>query len=84
MILGLYAVRDLKSGYQAPTCADNDAIAARMFGNAVQQGDSMLMNYAKDFALFRLGDYDTSTGRVEMLDLPCLILEAVDVLKGKE
>ena len=37
MNFGVYAVRDVKSGFQTPTCQVNDAVAIRGFASAVIQ-----------------------------------------------
>lgn len=64
MKLSVYAVKDLKSTYMQPTFDVNDQTAIRNFKFAVNNPES-LMNFAvKDFALYRIGCYDTESGEI--------------------
>lgn len=61
MLLGVYAMRDVHTGYMTPTVEQNDAVAVRNFSHAVQSG-GVLTTHAADFALCRIGSYDTDAG----------------------
>lgn len=65
MILNVYAIRDVKSGYMNPTFELNDAVAMRNFQFACQQTDSLLFAAAADFELYQIGRYDTETGIIQ-------------------
>lgn len=68
MKLSVYAVKDLKSTFMSPTFDVNDQTAIRNFKFAVNNPES-LMNFAvKDFALYRIGCYDTETGDITGYD----------------
>ena len=79
MILGIYAIRDLKSGFMTPTVEQNDAVAIRNFEHAVQQGNSVLFSHASDFQLMHLGEYDTESGRIVPDDLIEIVFDGKDV-----
>lgn len=81
MIFGVYSIRDVKSGFMQPTVEMNDAIAHRNFSHAVQNVDSVLFSHFKDFALYKIGTFDSETGAVTALPLVELVCEASDCLK---
>lgn len=83
MTFGVYAVRDVKVGFQSITIQPNDPVAVRGFESTVMQSDSILKTHAKDFALYRLGSFDADTGRLVPEDLPQLLIEAASCLKGE-
>lgn len=78
MIKGLYCVRDYKVGYTALITDENDAVALRGFKMALSP-DTIMYNNPKDFALFKVGSFDTETGKVEPCE-PVLIDEAYNIL----
>lgn len=84
MKFGVYCMRDVKAGFMSPTISENDPIAARAFGDAVLRSDSVLLNYASDFALYRMGDFDSNSGRITPLDVPVLVIQATDILAGQK
>lgn len=68
MIYGVYAVRDFKTGFMAPTVDVNDASAIRNFEHAVCGAEqSLFFSHPEDYALFKIGDYDADSG----LLVPC-------------
>lgn len=79
MNLGIYAIRDLKSGFMTPTVEQNDAVAVRNFEHAVRQGNSILFSHASDFQLMYLGEYDTETGRITPAELIEIVFDGKDV-----
>ena len=82
MKFGVYAVRDVKSGFQTPTCQVNDAVASRGFASAVMNSDSVLFTHAQDFALYRIGEFDADKGALISEPMPVLLIEASNCLKG--
>lgn len=82
MTFGIYAIRDVKVGFQSITVQPNDPVAARSFESTVINSDSILFTHAQDFALYRIGTWDSDTGRIQPEDLPVLILEATNCLQG--
>lgn len=78
MFKGLYCVRDYKVGYTAVITDENDAVALRGFKMALSP-DTIMYNNPKDFALFKVGTFDTETGKIEPCE-PVLIDEAYNIL----
>lgn len=78
MVLGVYAIRDVKVGFLTPTVEQNERVAIRNFSHAVVNSQSVLSSYAKDFALYRLGTYDNDTGVITPDPLPVHVYEAAD------
>lgn len=81
MNFGVYAVRDVKSGFQTPTCQVNDAVAIRGFASAVMQSDSVLFTHASDFSLYKIADFDSDSGKLVPLALPVELIQASSCLK---
>lgn len=81
MKFGVYSVRDVKSGFQTPTCQVNDAVAVRGFASAVMQSDSVLFTHAADFALYKIAEFDADAGKIVPLDLPVELMQAASCLK---
>lgn len=82
MVFGIYCVRDVKSGFQSPAAQVNDSVAVRGFQSAVVNSDSVLFTHSKDFALYKVAEFDADSGRITPLDMPVLLIEASDCLKG--
>lgn len=84
MKFGIYCVRDVKSGFQTPTAQVNDAVAVRGFASAVINSDSVLFTHASDFALYKVAEFDSDSGRITPLDLPVELMQASAALAMKE
>lgn len=82
MLRGIYAVRDYKVGYTNVITDYNDDTAVRGFKSALSP-DSLMYNNPKDFALFKLGEYDTDTGVIYPCE-PTLIDEAYNLMPKGE
>ena len=54
MMLNVYSIRDVRSGFLTPTVDQNDYIAARNFANAIMESHGVLFTHASDFQLLRL------------------------------
>lgn len=67
MILGVYSVKDIKSGFTGLMLDQNDQIAVRNFEHAFADKNSVYRTHAKDFSLFRVGKFDTTDGKLETL-----------------
>uniref|UniRef100_A0AAU8AW41 Nonstructural protein n=2 Tax=unclassified Microvirus TaxID=338099 RepID=A0AAU8AW41_9VIRU len=83
MIFDVYSIRDVKSGYSLPITEMNDAVAMRNFANAVNKEGSIYNTHAKDFSLYRIGNFDSENGILED-DIPQLVCEAYSLLEEKE
>lgn len=75
MIYNLYSMHDDKTGFMAPTMDMNDESAIRNFNHAVVTSDGILYTHASDFALYRIGSFDTDHG---VLDLCVPIVRLAD------
>lgn len=76
----LYAVRDVKVGYNAPFIEINDATAKRGFAMAVQSASGSVMSFApSDFSLFKVGEFDSDCGMVIPFD-PVYLACAADYI----
>lgn len=84
MIYGVYAIRDLKTGFLTPTVDVNDQSAMRNFEHAVvSHPDSLFFSHPEDYTLFKLGEYDSDLGKLlpfeaiqELLPAPVALLRA--------
>ena len=62
MKLNLYAIKDVKVGFDRPFVEHNDATASRMFQDAVQNKQ---LRYADDMELWKFGEYDNISGEIK-------------------
>lgn len=86
MILGMYSIKDAKTGYMTPVLEQNDAAALRNFSHAVNQPDSIMHDCPNDFALYKVGYFDTDKG-VATFELdkyldPVQLVDASEVLRN--
>lgn len=81
MILNLYSVRDLTTGFNQPWCDKNDECAIRGFSYSINNNDIMGFK-PSDFELFQIGEFDTVSGDVCSI-LPVLVVRGDDVFAGK-
>lgn len=83
MKFSAYSIRDSKTGFLSPTFEVNDQVAMRNFSHAVSNSDSVLFSHARDFDLYKIGTFDTDTGRLMPIEVPVLIMSGSSVLKGE-
>lgn len=81
MILGVYVMRDVKTGFLTPSFDSNDQTAIRNFAHAVCQPSSVLTFQPKDFSLYKLGEYDMDSGFLNPAPQPIHLYEAADALR---
>lgn len=66
----MYSVYDSKAqAYGLPFHAPNDAVALRIFGEAVNDPSTQLNKYPEDFVLFHLGRFDDQTAQFEITNI---------------
>lgn len=75
MILGVYCIRDIKVGWLTPTVDQNDASACRNFVHAMKNQNSILYTHSKDFDLYKIGEFDSDSGRLNGFDSCELVFE---------
>lgn len=79
MKFGIYSIRDFKTGFLAPTVEQNDPVAQRNFEHAVLNTEqSLFFSHPEDYALYRIGSYDSDDGTLESC-LPQEIITAPQV-----
>lgn len=84
MILNIYAIRDSKVNFQQLLMLnDTDPAMSRGFGFMVNNPESV-MNYApKDFDLFKVGTFDTASGKIDPIVPAEYIMNGVDCITEK-
>lgn len=74
----IYSYRDTKVGFMPPQCDQTEQSAVRGFGFAVN-GNNGIMNYSPaDFELYKLGEFDTETGKIDAI-MPQFIVNGASV-----
>lgn len=83
MVVNVYAMRDEFSGYVTPTFEMNDNIAQRNFKFAINRKDTLLYANPKHFDLYKLGTFDSETGKFDAKE-PELVCTGLSVLDKDE
>lgn len=76
----IYSIRDAKVGFMTPTVDANDASAARNFEHAVLNSASLMNSHPGDYALYKIGEFDSDSGAVTGC-MPEHVIDAVGVVK---
>lgn len=84
MMLNVYSIRDVRSGFLTPTVEQNDYIAARNFANAIMESHGVLFTHASDFQLFRIGEFDSDKGVLKPAQLHELVSDGAEVLRSMQ
>lgn len=84
MKLGMYAIKDAKTGFMTPTVDANDASALRNFEHAIYQHDSLLNSHPNDFTLCKLASFDTDLGICDVLPVPLVVADASEVMRSEK
>lgn len=84
MIFGVYSIRDHLSGFQTPVIEQNDALALRNFQMAIDQyprdrGATLMSWRPSDFDFFKIGEFNSETGRISPLVPPELISSGLSI-----
>lgn len=74
MMFGIYGVKDAKTGFMSPTVDQNDFSAWRNFEHAVRNSGSVMTSHRQDFDLYRLGHFDSESGKILVEDTPVLVV----------
>lgn len=82
MLKNIYVIRDYKVGYTNLVLDLNDDVAIRGF-KSILTPDTLQYNNPKDFALFKVGIFDTETGFIEPIE-PLLVEEAYNLMPKGE
>lgn len=62
MIYGIYSVKDECVGYDRPIMFDNDHVAIRNFGLAIEDENSYIYKFPSDYSIWHIADFDCDTG----------------------
>jgi len=82
-ILGIYAIRDIKSErYDTPYFAISEIFAKRRFLLMVDEEPSVLSKWRNEFELHKLGDVNIITGKVIHVEIQ-VILSGNEIKKGE-
>lgn len=86
MMKKVYSIRDNKmETFGTLVFIDNDAVAVRMFGDLVlNDKESLIGKHPADFGLYKLGEFDDTTGKMANLDAPSLLAVGSDFLNRED
>lgn len=79
MIYNIYAIRDELAGFLPPTYDVNDPAAMRNFRVAILRSSDSMHYMPSDFSLYRLGMYDSDTGKLIPDEVPTLLMRGESV-----
>lgn len=81
MIYPLYSIRDIKGDYFSPRIEQNEPSAIRSFAFTVNTPGTTIHSFPEDYQLFRVGDFDSDTGRLLPLANPEFVVSASAVFE---
>lgn len=84
MIYGLYAIRDVKTGFMTPVMEANDASAVRNFAHSIQSSEGILFTFAQDFSLYHIADFNAETGHIAPLVPIIQVADGAAVLSARK
>lgn len=77
----VYSVFDKKAMFfSSPIIVDYPAQAERAFSQEINNPQSQLNQYAEDFALYQIGEFNEEKGTLIPLDVPMHFHEALEYL----
>jgi hypothetical protein len=79
MIYGIYAIKDEKVGFLQVMQDTNDDTALRNFSFAMNRPEQLYASNKQDFALYKLGSFDTLTAEIILESTPKMIVSATSV-----
>lgn len=75
---GVYSAKDLKTGiYNNPFLTRHEAEAIRMFAGAANDPKTMIHTYPSDFELFKVADWNDTTGKYTNLETPHFVMNGL-------
>lgn len=80
MKYGVYCVKDKLAAFNTPFYAENDSVAERQFIDAINIKESVMYNHKQDFDLMKIGVYDSTTGFLDCMNDPELLLHGESVV----
>jgi hypothetical protein len=76
----VFAIRDSKVGFMAPTVEQNAPAAVRNFEHAVLNSASLMNSHPGDYDLYEIGSFDSDSGELEK-SMPKHLCSAADILR---
>lgn len=80
----IYSTKDTTIGFVDIFMAANNAVAKRLFGEAVNQKGNMLNKYPEDYELYAVAEYDEDIGLVKGFEAPEQVARAKDLIKSTQ
>ncbi|AXL14733.1 nonstructural protein [Microviridae sp.] len=78
----LYAVGDLKAQcFTAPVVRRNDQVAMRDMSFLVNEKENQYAQFPEDYIMVRLGEWNETTGQIELEDQPVTICNLASLVK---
>lgn len=74
----MFCMRDEKVGFGQPMIHMSESIARRDFAYKMTRPDSLMDFAPKEFSLYRVGEFDTESGKIEPC-IPEFVCNGVDV-----
>ena len=85
MDLNLYAIYDKKAQeFGNPFTDTNDWLAIRRLNTEIKNPQSVIIQHSADFALYRIGKYDTKNGLILSEQPTTFVEEITNILKKQE
>lgn len=76
MINGIYAIKDVKVGFQPPMTMTSDQVAMRAFNGGLKNKEQW--PYTEDYELWKLGEYNDETGEL-FPQIPAYMMGGKDI-----
>lgn len=76
----VFAIRDAKVGFMAPTVEQNAPAAIRNFEHAVLNSASLMNSHPGDYDLYEIGSFDSDSAELEKT-MPKHLISAAEVLR---
>lgn len=83
MKYGIYSIRDIRTGFLNIAIDVNNSSAERNFRHACKNPDSLMHSHSSDYALFKIGEFDSDTGIIEET-CPIDLIVSADQFKREE
>lgn len=81
MKYGLYTIEDKINGFMSINTDVNDPSAVRNFSLAVSQSGSVINHSPSDFALYKVGEFDTESGNIDTIIPPKFIVNGSELVR---
>lgn len=80
MKLPLYSMKDELNGFTCPIPLPNDEIATRYLKDQTNENPT-IRNSPEHFSIWKVGEFDSETGKIQPLEMPQLKGDAKNYVK---